>query len=253
MYIMTSPTILSESNSRSRSKKSPTTRSKSRSHSRSNRRHIVSIGHDGEMGEPSGRGRKSIKHRRRRKHKTRRKHRTKHCKCKKPCKCKKTCKCKRKTKHRKKKRKKRRTKKRQRGGSKMLNSSNYPNPLPKGGPWSPGSDSNGLGKGYYYKNNTDPFLPNPQYNGKSFNMKGGGFFDLAKNLPGGTDLYDAYWKGSNVVKNTYQTWKGGKQYVDPNPSVQPSLDKPPVQYSPAPDLTHITKTSQTKAAAYDNN
>ena len=153
----------------------------------------------------------------------------------------------------KKKRKKRRTKKRQRGGSKMLNSSNYPNPLPKGGPWSPGSDSNGLGKGYYYKNNTDPFLPNPQYNGKSFNMKGGGFFDLAKNLPGGTDLYDAYWKGSNVVKNTYQTWKGGKQYVDPNPSVQPSLDKPPVQYSPAPDLTHITKTSQTKAAAYDNN
>ena len=158
-----------------------------------------------------------------------------------------------KKKQKKRRTKKRRTKKRQRGGSKMLNSSNYPNPLPKGGPWSPGSDSNGLGKGYYYKNNTDPFLPNPQYNGKSFNMKGGGFFDLAKNLPGGTDLYDAYWKGSNVVKNTYQTWKGGKQYVDPNPSVQPSLDKPPVQYSPAPDLTHITKTSQTKAAAYDNN
>jgi hypothetical protein len=110
-----------------------------------------------------------------------------------------------------------------------------------------------LGKGYYYKNNTDPFLPNPKYNGKSFNMKGGGMFDLAKNIPGGTDLYDAYWKGGNVVKNAYQTWKGGKQYVDPNPSVQPSLDKPPVQYSPAPDLTHITKTSQTKAAAYDNN
>ncbi|MDA9629923.1 hypothetical protein N9S60_00040 [bacterium] len=135
----------------------------------------------------------------------------------------------------------------------MLSPSSYPKPFPKGGPWSPGSSSNGLGKGYYYKNNTNPYLPNPEFNGKSFNQKGGGFFDLAKNVPGGTDLYDAWWKGKNVLKNTYQTWKGGKPFVSPNPAVQPELDKPPVQYSPAPDLTHITKNSQTKAAVYDNN
>lgn len=182
-----------------------------------------------------------------------RKRRSKYCKCKRPCPCKRSCKCKRKTRYKKKKRKKRRTRKRQRGGSKVLNPSNYPNPFPKGGPWSPGSSSNGLGKGYYYKNNTNPYLPNPEFNGKSFNQKGGGFFDLAKNVPGGTDLYDAWWKGKNVLKNTYQTWKGGKPFVSPNPAVQPELDKPPVQYSPAPDLTHITKNSQTKAAVYDNN
>lgn len=247
---MPSPTILSRTVSRSRSKRSPTTRSRSRSRSNS----IVSIGNSGEMGEPSGRGRKSKK---------RRKRRSKYCKCKRPCACKRPCKCKRKTRYKKKKQKKRhtkkrrakkrRTRKRQRGGSKVLNPSNYPKPFPKGGPWSPGSSSNGLDKGYYYKNNTNPYLPNPEFNGKSFNQKGGGFFDLAKNVPGGTDLYDAWWKGKNVLKNTYQTWKGGKPFVSPNPAVQPELDTPPVQYSPAPDLTHITKISQTKAAVYDNN
>ena len=94
---------------------------------------------------------------------TTKKNRTRYCRCGNPCRCLNRCECRKTYKKRYMRNRQRRTKRRQRGGSKkMLNSSNYPNPFPKGGPFVPGRQSNGLGKGFYYKNNTNPFFTQSQ-------------------------------------------------------------------------------------------
>jgi hypothetical protein len=254
MY-MPSPTINSRSKSRSRSR-SPTTSSPSKS-----REHIVDIDNGGrEMGEPSGRGNKTMRHRKHKKHKKHKKHNTrrkcpKSCKCKDRRKCKRPCRCNKKTKHRRKHRGKHRRKhstrkKRQRGGSKMLNPSNYPNPFPKGGPWNPNSISNGLDKGYFYKNNTNPYLPNPKNTRTPFSQSGGSVYNLAKNIPGGSDMMSAYWTGMNGAKNMYQSWIGGKAYPSPNPTDQPIDQQGDASSSSPPDLNAIFKKSQSVASAY---
>jgi len=123
-----------------------------------------------------------------------------------------------------KRRTRRRTRRRQRGGALMRLS---PSAFPSGGPYDPNSTTNGLGKGYYYKNNTNPYLPDPlnlnSGMGNKIVQKGGGYFFL-ENIPGATDVRDAVWKAGNGVKNIYQTWKGGKAYPSPSPSVQPIGD-----------------------------
>lgn len=210
---------------------------------------------------------KSKTHTRSKKHHVKsKKYRTKYCKCKKPCRCTKKCKCrkthkkkhhtrgkKRHTGHKKhhtrgKKhntRRKKHTLKHQKGGNKsMLNPSNYPNPFPKGGPFVPGRLSNGLGKGLYYKNNTNPYLPNPKHV-----QSGGGLMDLAENLPGGSDVLDTWWKGSTNVKNLYQSWIGGKPYVSPDPLVQPAMQPKKLNIVP-PNIPKISKQSQLTAAAF---
>lgn len=177
-----------------------------------------------------------------RKHKTRKtRSHSKYCRCKKRCRCKNICKCKRKyTKHHRRKHRR----KHHKGGARMLNPSDYPNPIPKGGPWDPNSISNGLGKGYFYKNNTNPYLPNPQNT-----QVGGGSYSLAENIPGGIDVLDTYWGGVNGAKNLYQSWIGGTPYPSPNPIVQP-IDKPSITLQPSHDISSITKQSQTNASGY---
>lgn len=176
---------------------------------------------------------------------TTKKNRTRYCRCGNPCRCLNRCECRKTYKKRYMRNRQRRTKRRQRGGSKkMLNSSNYPNPFPKGGPFVPGHPSNGLGKGFYYKNNTNPFLPNPKHV-----QRGGGLMDLAENLPGGSDVLDTWWKGSTNVKNLYQSWIGGKPYVSPDPLVQPAMEPVNSTYI-SPDIPKISKQSQLTAAAF---
>ena len=126
----------------------------------------------------------------------------------------------------------------------MLNPSNYPNPFPKGGPFVPGRLSNGLGKGLYYKNNTNPYLPNPKHV-----QSGGGLMDLAENLPGGSDVLDTWWKGSTNVKNLYQSRIGGKPYVSPDPLIQPAMQPKKLNIVP-PNIPKISKQSQLTAAAF---
>ena len=128
--------------------------------------------------------------------------------------------------HRRRRTRRRRQRRRhhQRGGRVALS----PAAFPPGGPYRIGGSTNGLGGGYYYKNNPNPYLPDPiNVNtgvgrprvGKSRVQRGGGF--LAENIPGGTDLQQAWWQLENGVKNAYQTWVGGKQYMSPSPSIQP--------------------------------
>ena len=228
-------------------KKSPTqislslTRSKSRSKSRKNS--IVSIGHDGEMGSHSGRG--ARKHHTKKRNK---KKRTKHCRCKRICRCAKKCKCKKN--HTKKNRKKYKKKLQKGGRTRMLTPSNYPNPFPKGGPYNPGSLTNGLGKGFFYKNNTDPSLPNPKSTNSNFKQSGGGVFNLAENVPGASDLLDNYWKGVTGAKNVYQSWIGGQPYPSPDPTVQPIENVAPSNYSPV-DIAAISKQSNLIASKFN--
>ena len=229
------------------SKNSPTqislsqTRSKSRSKSRKNS--IVSIGHDGEMGSHSGRGARKYHTK-----KNNKKRRTKHCRCKKICRCAKKCKCKKN--HTKKNRKKYKKKLQKGGRTRMLTPSNYPNPFPKGGPYNPGSLTNGLGKGFFYKNNTDPSLPNPKSTNSNFKQSGGGVFNLAENVPGASDLLDNYWKGVTGAKNVYQSWIGGQPYPSPDPTVQPIENVAPSNYSPI-DIPAISKQSELVALKFN--
>jgi len=132
----------------------------------------------------------------------------------------------------------------------MLNPSNYPNPFPKGGPYNPGSITNGLGKGFFYPNNTDPSLPNPKSTNSNFKQTGGGVFNLAENVPGASDLLDNYWKGVTGAKNVYQSWIGGQPYPSPDPTVQPIENVVASNYSP-PDIAAISKQSQLIASKFN--
>ncbi len=114
------------------------------------------------------------------------------------------------------------SRRRQRGGMLQLS----PVALPPGGPYVQGATDNGLGKGYYYKNNINPYLPDPAYNNSGIPQKGGkrrkkskhrkkkraqkGGFFIMENLPGGTDIQQAWWQVGNHLSNTYQAWKGGE-------------------------------------------
>jgi len=99
-----------------------------------------------------------------------------------------------------------------------------PSAFPPGGPQTQGGTTNGLGKGFYYKNNTNPYLPDPLNlnNGvKNRIVQRGGRGFALENIPGATDLQQTYWQLGNGVKNAYQSWIGGKHYPSPSPSVQP--------------------------------
>ena len=124
------------------------------------------------------------------------------------------------TRTRKRTRKRTRQRRRQRGGMMQLS----PSAFPPGGPHTPGGTTNGLGKGFYYKNNTNPYLPDPLNlnNGvKNRVVQRGGRGFALENIPGATDLQQTYWQLGNGVKNAYQSWIGGKHYPSPSPSVQP--------------------------------
>ena len=73
--------------------------------------------------------------------------------------------------------------------------------------------------------------------------------DLAENLPGGSDVLDTWWKGSTNVKNLYQSWIGGKPYVNPDPLIQPAMQAKKLNIVP-PNIPKISKQSQLTAAAF---
>jgi len=134
-----------------------------------------------------------------------------------------------------------------------------PSAFPPGGPYVQGGTTNGLGKGYYYKNNTNPYLPDPRNlnsgMGNKIVQKGGGYFFL-ENIPGATDVRDVVWKVGNGVKNTYQTWIGGKAYPSPSPAVQPigepgaeDANKPPAS-STDNNIPQSYLSGQDSAAQY---
>lgn len=133
---------------------------------------------------------------------------------------------------RRKRRNRRHRRRRQRGGALMRLS---PSAFPPGGPYKQGGSTNGLGKGYYYKNNTTPFLPDPiNLNngvGNRIVQNGGGF--AIENIPGATDIRQAWWQLGTGVKNAYQAWIGGKPYPSPSPSVQP-IGRPGAQGTEGP-------------------
>ena len=145
----------------------------------------------------------------------------------------------------------RRTRRRQRGGALMPLS---PSAFPPGGPYVQGGATNGLGKGYYYKNNTNPYLPDPRNlnngMGNKIVQKGGGYFFL-ENIPGATDIRDVVWKAGNAAKNTYQTWIGGKAYPSPSPSVQPIGEPGAEDANKPPPSSTDDNIPQTYLAAQD--
>jgi len=144
--------------------------------------------------------------------------------------------------------------------------------LPPGGPYVQGATNNGLGKGYYYKNNINPYLPDPAYNNSGIPQKGGkrrkkskrrkkqrrkkrrpqkGGFFIMENLPGGTDIQQAWWQVGNHLSNTYQAWKGGKPYISPSPSVQPiGQPQETVPVVPEANIPQIYSAAQKKAAKF---
>jgi hypothetical protein len=157
----------------------------------------------------------------------------------------------------------RRRRRRQRGGMLQLS----PVALPPGGPYVQGATDNGLGKGYYYKNNINPYLPDPAYNNSGIPQKGGkrrkkskhrkkkraqkGGFFIMENLPGGTDIQQAWWQVGNHLSNTYQAWKGGKPYISPSPSVQPiGQAQETVPVVPEANIPQIYSAAQKKAAKF---
>ena len=157
----------------------------------------------------------------------------------------------------------RRRRRHQRGGMLQLS----PCALPPGGPYVQGATDNGLGKGYYYKNNINPYLPDPAYNNSGIPQKGGkrrkkskrgkkqraqkGGFFIMENLPGGTDIQQAWWQVGNHLSNTYQAWKGGKPYMSPSPSVQPIGEpKETVPVVPEANIPQIYSAAQKKAAKF---
>ena len=156
-----------------------------------------------------------------------------------------------------------RRRRRQRGGMLQLS----PCALPPGGPYVQGATNNGLGKGYYYKNNINPYLPDPAYNNSGIPQKGGkrrkkskrrkkrrpqkGGFFIMENLPGGTDIQQAWWQVGNHLSNTYQAWKGGKPYISPSPSVQPiGQPQETVPVVPEANIPQIYSAAQKKAAKF---
>ena len=93
-------------------------------------------------------------------------------------------------------------------------------------------------------------MPNPKNTRIPFSQSGGSVYNLAKNIPGGSDMMSTYWAGLNGAKNMYQSWIGGKAYPSPNPTDQP-IDKPPDSSSSSPlDMSAIYKKSQLTASKF---
>lgn len=120
---------------------------------------------------------------------------------------------------------------------------------PPGGPYHPGSNTNGLGKGFYYKKsgdlgaNADILTPNNKMNYP--NKQNGG-----RLIP-----QDITNLGRNVVyglQNAYTGFVGETlpSSSNPNPLYQPSLKKNmPLDYR-SPDLNEIMSKSNKLAANY---
>lgn len=134
-------------------------------------------------------------------------------------------------------------------GSWMKGMKQVPPFTPPGGPYNPGSSTNGLGKGFYYKKNpdlganADILTPNNKMNfpGK---QNGGGLIpqditNLGRNVVYGIqDLYSGY-VGETLPPSS-----------DPNPMYQPAIEKNmPMDYR-SPDLNEIMDKSNRLAASY---
>lgn len=87
--------------------------------------------------------------------------------------------------------------------------------LPPGGPYKPGQ-VNGLGSGYYYGYNTNPYLPDPHPYWQGY---GGGLMDLVPQ-----DLRNLGRNISTSVQNFGRTWKGEPHVQSPNVMKQPIGD-----------------------------
>jgi hypothetical protein len=134
--------------------------------------------------------------------------------------------------------------------------------LPKGGPYVPGANDNGLGKGFYYSHSGDLHAPN-NFLSSTSNVNANAFLPFGSELhqgPIGTgqsgggfipqDLVDL---GRNVVysvKNLYAGYVGEKlpASADPNPTYQPDLERNPQLNSSAPNLNTIRTTANKEAA-----
>ena len=99
-----------------------------------------------------------------------------------------------------------------------------------------------------YKNNTNPFLPDPNplnSNLKSnVNMRGGGFmYDF-----GLGDLLNNYYKATDFGKNIWHRYKGNKKEVPVNTTYQPELRKNVIPEHSTADLPKYYEVSTDKAA-----
>lgn len=84
--------------------------------------------------------------------------------------------------------------------------------LPPGGPYKPGQ-TNGLGSGYYYEYNTNPYLPDPHPYWQGY---GGGLMDLVPQ-----DLRNFGRNVSTKIQNFGKTWQGEPPVESPNVMDQP--------------------------------
>ena len=141
-------------------------------------------------------------------------------------------------------RKRRRRRKRMRGGMMKLGFS----PFPPGGPYNPGSNTNGLDGGYYYVKNNNTVEPPKNVSASSVGggrrrrrrrkrsrkkrgirrrrrQRGGGLFSpsnpVVEAVPGGTTIRDAYWGLTNGAVNFWNTWNGQPNNMTASPSDQP--------------------------------
>ena len=86
---------------------------------------------------------------------------------------------------------------------------------------------------------------------KCMKQRGGGVSQfLANNIPGVSDLRDAYWKGGEVMKDGYNTWFGYGDVADPSPGVQPGLMKQKPEVRPGPDVPTDMKSAALTANKY---
>jgi len=99
-----------------------------------------------------------------------------------------------------------------------------------------------------YKNNTNPFLPDPNPLNSNLrshvNMKGGGFmYDF-----GLGDLLSNYYKATDFGKNIWHRYKGNKKEMPVNTTHQPELRKNIIPEHNTPDVPKYYEVSTGKAA-----
>lgn len=144
----------------------------------------------------------------------------------------------RKTRH-KRRRRRRRRHKRMQGGMRKLGFGAFP----PGGPYNPGSNTNGLDGGYYYAKNNLTVEPPRNISASSVgggkrrksrkkrrrrrrSLRGGGLLSnsVVEAVPMGTDLRDAYWSGTNSAVNLWNTWNGQPNNMTGSVTDQPIGD-----------------------------
>lgn len=123
--------------------------------------------------------------------------------------------------------------------------------LPKGKPYQPGSSTNGLGTGFYYD------LAKPDFHAPNGTAKPSNAINPhGKPMTGGNivprDILHLYRSGASSLKNVYNGFVGKPNNIsnNPNPMVQPVLEKDYDLDATSPNFEKIVSQSNIKAANY---